>query len=335
MTVILAAAACLSAAGAQAADPKIKTEPLEYKDGQTVLKGYLAYDESTDAKRPGVLVFSEWYGLNEYAKSRARQLAALGYVALAADMYGDGKVAESPAEAAGLAEGLRRDRKAMRVRALLALTELERIKTVDPDKTAAIGYCLGGTVALELARSGAVMRGVVSFHGGLDTPNPADGMNIKCKVLVCHGAKDPHVDANQVAAFQKEMTDANVDWHMIVYSGAVHAFTNPASGNNPASGVAYNEKADRRSWTAMKSFFDEVFYPLPGPSGPPQQPASVPSRRVPIESGSIRSPGARVAMRDPAAGPPAAPSLARQPGSAGMVDAAPRREVGETPPPTP
>jgi dienelactone hydrolase len=272
IVVMLAAAGVLGTARASAADPdpKIKTEPLLYKDGDTVLRGYLAYDQTDKSKRPGVVVFSEWYGLNDYAKSRARQLAAMGYVALAADMYGDGKVALSNEEAAGLAEGLRKHRDVMRTRALLALTELKRVKIVDPYKTAAIGYCLGGTVVLEMARGSADTCGVVSFHGGLDTPNAADAKNIKCKILVLTGAKDPHVDANQLAAFQKEMTDANVDWHLIVYSGAVHGFTNPANGDKVSSGVAYNANADRRSWEAMKSFFAELFNPpvTPAATGP-------------------------------------------------------------------
>jgi dienelactone hydrolase len=259
MTLMLAAAGCLGAVRALAADPKIKTETVEYKDGAAVLKGYLAYDESIKGKRPGVLVFSEWYGLNDYAKSRARQLAELGYVALAADVYGEGKVAKTPAEAAALTGEFRKDRKLLRSRGAAALATLKANPLVDADKTAAIGYCFGGTAVLELARSGAELGGVVSFHGGLDTPDPADAKNIKCKVLICHGAIDPHVDAAQVAAFAKEMTDAGVDWQMIYYAGAVHAFTNPASGDNMASGVAYNEKADRRSWAAMKQFFAEIF----------------------------------------------------------------------------
>jgi dienelactone hydrolase len=130
---------------------------------------------------------------------------------------------------------------------------------VDGKRLAAIGYCFGGTTVLELARSGAEVRGVVSFHGGLDTPNPGDAKNIKGAVLALHGADDPHVPPRQVAAFEEEMRSAGVDWQMIVYGGAVHGFTNPANGSNPSTGVAYDEKADRRSWEAMRSFFTEIF----------------------------------------------------------------------------
>ena len=237
---------------------KVKTETVEYKHADTVLEGYLAYDDAFKGRRPGVLVLHEWWGLNDYAKLRARQLAAMGYVALAADLYGKGRRAETPAEAAKLAGRLRKDRKLMRGRALAGLRELKDHKLTDSKKVAAIGYCFGGTAALELARSGAKLQAVVSFHGGLDTPDPADARRIRAKVLVLHGADDPHVSPEQLAAFQKEMRAAKVDWQMNIYGGAVHAFTNPDAGDDPSTGAAYNERAARRSWEAMRLLFAET-----------------------------------------------------------------------------
>ena len=246
-------------AAALTASGEVRTETVKYKLGDTTMIGYMAWDDAVQGRRPGVLVVHEWYGLNDYAKSRARQLAQLGYVALAVDMYGDGVVAKDAAEAGKLATALRNDRPLMRARAQAALETLRKNPACDPRRVAAIGYCFGGGVVLELARSGADIAGVASFHGNLDTPNADDAKNIRAKVLVLHGADDPHVNAAQVAAFQQEMRDAKVDWQMIFYGGAVHSFTNPASGDDPSRGVAYNAAADRRSWDAMKKFFDEIF----------------------------------------------------------------------------
>jgi dienelactone hydrolase len=183
----------------------------------------------------------------------------MGYVALAADIYGKGVRAHTPEEAASLATKFRSDPVTLRSRANAALEALKGHPLVDPSKVAAIGYCFGGGTVLELARSGAELAGVVSFHGNLDTQNPEDAKNIKCKVLALHGADDPLVPREHVLAFQDEMRSGGVDWQMILYGGAVHSFTNPASGNDPSKGVAYNERADRRSWEAMKSFFAELF----------------------------------------------------------------------------
>jgi dienelactone hydrolase len=241
------------------ASGEVRTETVEYKLGDVTMVGYAAWDDAISGPRPGVLVVHEWYGLNDYARSRARQLAQLGYVAFAADMYGNGVTAKDAAEAGQRATALRNDRPLMRARAQAALETLRKNPLCDPRRIAAIGYCFGGGVALELARSGADVAGVVSFHGNLDTPNPDDAKNIKAKVLVLHGADDPYVKAEQVANFQQEMRTAKVDWQMISYGGAVHSFTNPASGDDPSKGVAYNAAADRRSWQAMKQFFDEIF----------------------------------------------------------------------------
>ena len=237
----------------------IHTEMVTYKQGDAVLEGFLAYDDAIAGKRPGVLVIHAWRGLGEYEKMRATKLAELGYVAFALDMYGKGVRPKTSEEAAAQATIYRSERALMRARAQAGLDQLKGNDFVDISKTAAIGYCFGGGAALELARSGADLDGVVSFHGNLDTPNPADAQNIKAEILVCAGGSDPHVPATQREAFQKEMTDADVNWQMNIYGGAVHSFTDPAAGNNPSTGSAYNKQADMRSWRAMQDFFNEIF----------------------------------------------------------------------------
>jgi dienelactone hydrolase len=237
----------------------MRTEVVRYKHGDVLLEGYLAYDDTVKRKRPGVIVVHAWMGLDAYTKRRTQQLAKLGYVAFAIDMYGKGVKAKDAEEAARLAGIYRADRALIRSRARAGLEVLKGHSLTDAKRTAAIGYCFGGGTVLELARSGADVAGVVSFHGNLDTPNPGDAENIKGKVLVLHGADDPIVPTDQIIAFQDEMGKANVDWQMVIYGGAVHAFTNPEAGNDPSRGAAYNEKADRRSWEAMRTFFTEIF----------------------------------------------------------------------------
>ena len=188
-----------------------------------------------------------------------RKLAELGYVAFAADIYGKGVHAASPQQAGALAGKFKNDQKLMRDRVNAALDVLRGSPLCDPKRVAAIGYCFGGTCVLELARSGADVAGVVSFHGGLSTANPADAKNIRGKVLVLHGADDPHVTPKEVEAFEEEMRNAGVDWQFVAYGGAVHAFTDPSAGNDNSKGAAYNAAADRRSWDAMKVFFAEIF----------------------------------------------------------------------------
>lgn len=238
---------------------KIKTQVVEYKQGNTVLEGYLAYDDAITTPRPGVLVVHTWKGINDYVKERTEQLAELGYVAFAADIYGKGIRPDNPTDAAAQAKIYRSDRQLMRDRAQAGLAVLKNHPLSVDSQLAAIGYCFGGGVSLELARSGAPVAGVVSFHGNLDTPNSADAEQIKGKVLVLHGASDPYVPPEQVAAFEKEMTAANVDWQLIAYGGAVHSFTEPAAGNDKSKGAAYDRQADMRSWAAMKQFFAEIF----------------------------------------------------------------------------
>ena len=237
----------------------IVTKTIEYRQGDTRLLGYLAYPKDGAIKYPGVLVVHEWKGLDDYAKRRTEQLAELGYVALAADIYGNGKVAADTQEATALAKTYKSDRGLLRARVNAALDTLKAQPNVDNKRLAAIGYCFGGTTVLELARSGATLAGVVSFHGGLDTPNPMDARNIKAKVLALHGADDPFVPSEQVQAFEEEMRQAGVDWQLIAYGGAVHGFTNPANGADNSKGAAYNAAADRRSWQQMQAFFAELF----------------------------------------------------------------------------
>jgi dienelactone hydrolase len=255
-TLLLALPLFLGTTAAQAA---VQKKVIEYKHGDTVLEGYLVYDDAAPGKRPGVLVVHDWTGHNPYARMRAEQLAGLGYVAFALDMYGKGVRARDPKEAASMAAVYKGDRKLMRARAAAGLDVLRRQPQVDAQRLAAIGYCFGGTTALEMARDGAALAGVVSFHGGLGTPTPQDARNIKAKVLALHGADDPHVPPAEVAAFEDEMRKGGVDWQLVAYGGAVHSFTNKAAGNDPSHGNAYNARADQRSWEAMKAFFTEIF----------------------------------------------------------------------------
>jgi dienelactone hydrolase len=267
MRPLLIAIACLAAAlfATPAAMAKeVETRDVEYTDGITKCKGFLAFDPAQTGKRPAVLVFPEWWGLNDYAKSRATQLAQLGYIAFAVDMYGEGKSTEKKEEAQTLATPFYSDPQVLRARARAALDTLSKQPNVDTSRVAAIGYCFGGSCALELARSGADLAAVVSFHGGLKTKSPADAKTIKAKVLVCTGAADPMVDASEREAFVKEMEDAKVDYQMVLYSGAVHAFTNPGADTHGIPGVKYDKKADERSWRAMQELFAETIGPKRG-----------------------------------------------------------------------
>jgi dienelactone hydrolase len=237
---------------------EIVTRTVEYKQGDTVLEGFLAYDSAGPAKKPGVLVVHDWKGLGPGPKARAEQLAREGYVAFAADIYGKG-VRPAPGKEGATAGPFFKDRALMRSRVRAAFDELSRLPNVDAGRIAAIGYCFGGTTVLELARSGAGVVGVVVFHGILETPTPADAKNIKGKVLVLHGADDPYVPDAQLKAFEDEMRAAKVDWQVVKYSGAVHAFAVVEAGNDPSKGAAYNASADKRSWKAMEDFFAEIF----------------------------------------------------------------------------
>jgi dienelactone hydrolase len=256
MKKLIFAVSLLSSAVASAA---IHTETVTYKHGNATLKGYLAYDDASTAKRPGVLVAPEWWGVTDHMKKQAERLAGLGYVAFVADIYGNGQVTADPTEASKLSGIYKGDRNLMRGRTDAALRTLHDQKFVDDNKIALIGYCFGGTCVLELARGGAKVAGVVTFHGGLDTPTPADAKNIRGKVLVLTGGDDSYVPPTQVTAFEDEMRKGGVDWQLVSYGNAVHGFTNPSAGTDNSKGYAYNEKADRRSWQAMQTFFNEIF----------------------------------------------------------------------------
>jgi len=245
--------------GALSARSAIVSRAVEYRQGDTVLEGYSVYDDSQQGKRPAVLVVHQWKGLGDYEKKRAELLARLGYNVLAADIYGKGVRPQAPSAAGAEAGKYKNDRALLRARVLAGLDVLARHELTDPQRIAAIGYCFGGTTVLELARSGAEVAGVVSFHGGLSSPTPEDARKIRGKVLVLHGADDPNVPAKEVAAFEEEMRQAGVDWQLVAYGGAVHSFTDWNAGNDNSRGAAYNERADRRSWEAMKQFFAELF----------------------------------------------------------------------------
>ena len=247
--------------GPVAAHAKITSKTVEYKQGETVLEGYVAFDSNpTKGKMPAVIVVHEWKGLGEYAKKRADQLAAKGYYAFAADIYGKGVRPNDHEEAGKTAGAYRSDRNLLRARIQAALDHVKAQKNVDATKIAAIGYCFGGTTVLELARSGADVVGVASFHGALDTPMPAEAGTVKAKVIAFHGANDEFVNG-AVPGFMEEMKKANADFQFVAYGGAVHSFTVPEAGNDPSKGMAYDEKADRRSWAALEIALKEWFAP--------------------------------------------------------------------------
>lgn len=237
----------------------IKEKTVEYKHGEAVLEGFLAYDTKGSKKKPAVLIVHNWNSIDEYERMRTREIAKLGYVAFAVDIYGKGIRPKTTEESATLSGSYKNNIPMFRGRLLAAFEEVSKMANVDPKNIAVMGYCFGGTGALELGRAGAEVKGVVSFHGGLKTPDPKDAKNIKGKVLVLHGADDPHVPDNEVLAFQKEMRDAAVDWQLVSYGGAVHAFTEKEAGNDNSKGAAYNKAADKRSWEVTKDFFKEIF----------------------------------------------------------------------------
>jgi dienelactone hydrolase len=236
------------------------TEILNYEADGLQMRGHLFYEAAEAGKRPGILVFPEAFGLGEHAKSRAERLAGLGYVALACDLHGGEKVYEDLNEVMGLIGPLREHPEHTRARAQGGLDALLARPEVDPSRIAAIGFCFGGTMALELARAGADLAGVVGFHSGLATISPEDARNIKGKVLVCLGADDPGIDAAQRSAFEQEMRAAEIDWQMQLYGGVVHGFTNPAIDRlGRPDFVRYDARADARSWASMNAFFGEIF----------------------------------------------------------------------------
>ncbi|HLW71217.1 MAG TPA: dienelactone hydrolase family protein [Candidatus Binataceae bacterium] len=237
----------------------MKHEDIRYQDGDVNCHGLYAYDEHSSARRPGVLIMPDAFGLGPFVKERAERLAKLGYVGFGADPYGDRLVAKDLPEGIKYAMALLGDPAKVRRRVRAALDKLAALPQVDPKRLAVMGYCMGGTCSLEIARDGAALSGVVSFHGGLGTAMPAAAGAVKAKVLVCNGAEDPFVPPEQLAGFTAEMTKAGVDWQVINYGGTVHSFTNPEADLIGAPGIKYNEQTDRRSWQAMSGFFKEIF----------------------------------------------------------------------------
>lgn len=259
LMILLVSLMAYASIGATSSFGAVRLDPVEYKLGQTTYKGFVAFDDAASGKRPGVLVVHEWWGCNEYAQTRARMLAELGYVAIAVDMYGAGQTTTSPEEAGKLAGAVYADPKAMRALINGWLGVLKARPEVDPSRTGAIGYCFGGATVLELARSGADVGAVVSFHGNLATQSPAGPGQVKARVLVCNGADDPFIPAEDPAKFKAEMKAAGADYAFIDYGGTVHSFTNKAVDAFNIPGAKYNEQADRRSWAAMKALFEESF----------------------------------------------------------------------------
>ena len=235
---------------------EIQTETLQYREGDTVLQAFIAHDSALPAPRPGVRVVHEWYGVNEHAMNTARKLAELGYVGFALDMYGADRRTSQVEEAGQWSGEIKSNPELMRARFQAAFDVIRDHPLVNPRQIAALGYCFGGTVVLEMARAGLDLDGVVSFHGGLGSAWPEAKREISTKVLVLHGADDPYVPEEEVAAFQQEMRDAGADWQFIAYGNAVHSFTNPKAS---LDGARYEERAARRSWEATVQFLRELF----------------------------------------------------------------------------
>jgi len=244
------------------AEPKVVGKTVDYTAEGVTLKGYLAYDENLKDKRPGVLVVHEWWGLNDYTRMRARMLADLGYAALAVDMYGEGKQATHPDDAGKFASEVMKNIDVAKGRFMAAMEFLKQQPMVDPSRIAAIGYCFGGGVVLNMARQGVDLKGVASFHGSLAAAKPAQPGTVKAKILVLNGADDKFTTPEQIEAFKKEMTAAGADFRFINYPGALHSFTNPdadALGKKFNMPIAYNAQADKKSWKELKTFLKTVF----------------------------------------------------------------------------
>ena len=271
MKVILAALTATTLAAGAFAQPAGTTYTVNLGDGlalkpmvftPTTAKGTNAATPADTHRVAAVIVVPEWYGRNEFALKKAGDLANLGYVGIAWDMYGDAKVASGPQEAGKWSGALKNDRKEMRRRIEAAVQFAQSLPQVDSHRIGAIGFCFGGTTVLELARAGADVQGVVSFHGGLDAGTEVKTTSpISAKILVLHGADDPHVPPAQVDAFKAEMKEAKADMEFVAYPGAVHSFTNPDAGNDPSKGAAYNAEAAEKSWQAMKDFLNDALAP--------------------------------------------------------------------------
>lgn len=236
----------------------IQTREVAYFDGNVRLLGFLAWDDARTIPMPGVLISHMWGGREQFVCDKARALAEMGYAGFALDLYGDARTGSGPEENAKLMQPFLDDRALLQRRMLLSLETLRQQAMVDPAQTAAIGFCFGGLCVLDLARTGADVNGVVSFHGLLKPPGNIRGNKIRAKVLVLHGHDDPMVPVEDVVALETELTEAEADWQIHIYGHTMHAFTNP-NANDPSFGTVYNPAAERRSWIAMQNFFDELF----------------------------------------------------------------------------
>ena len=237
---------------------KMVTRSIDYQYEGTKLQGFMAYDDAITGSRPGVLVVHEWWGLNDYVRDRVKQLAGMGYVAFALDMYGKNQVTEHPQQAAEWSKAVTANIKTWRGRALAGLAVLRAEKRADSKRIAAIGYCFGGSTVQQLAYTGADLNGVVSFHGSLILP-PADTGSVRAKILIAHGAADPLTKPEQLESYLKAMNATGLDWQMIIFGGAKHAFTNPKADSFGIAALGYSQRADRRSWQYMKLFLNEIF----------------------------------------------------------------------------
>jgi dienelactone hydrolase len=231
---------------------------ISYTDNNTTLEGYCAYDDASSVKRPAVLISHTWVGRNQFVIDKAHALAELGYVGFALDMYGKGVIGNNAEESAALMQPFMQDRAKLQQRINAALTAIKQLDGVDSKNIAAIGFCFGGLCVLDLARMGAGLKGVVSFHGLLDAPDNNPHQIIKAKILALHGRDDPLASPDKVLAFQEEVTQAGADWQFVSYGNTMHAFTNP-SANDPENGYRYQPDTDRRAWLAMKNFLQEIF----------------------------------------------------------------------------
>jgi dienelactone hydrolase len=240
----------------------IEGKEVEYTVGGVVMKGYLALDKDSTGKRPGILIIPEWWGISAYERRRARMLAEMGYTALAVDMYGGGKQAVNPEEAARYSSEVAKDPALEEARFIAAMDFLKRESTVDPARIAAIGYCFGGGVVLNMAAQGLDLKGVASFHGSLGAVKPAGQDAVRAKILVLQGANDKFVTAEQIEAFRRLMEKAGAEFRIVLYPGATHSFTNPEADEYAKKfhlPIAYDAKADRESWQELRNFFREIF----------------------------------------------------------------------------
>lgn len=248
----LLAVTALAAIGAEA---KVVTKTIAYDHDGQKLQGYLAWDDAKAGPRPGVLVIHEWWGLNDYTKMRTRQLAEMGYVAFAADMYGDGKTTRDPKEAQAWSSAVSSQPGMLAARSKAGLDVMRKEKVTDVERMAAIGFCFGGTTVLQLAYAGVPLKGVVTFHGGLVVPDEQQARKIRSPIVILHGAEDTFVKPETIDGMRKALDAAKVDWFMVTYAQAVHAFTNPDADSFKIPGIGYNEKAAKRSWDEMARFF--------------------------------------------------------------------------------